>query len=177
MRRLHRPLPEARHKNLAALRAAMLGVVFSTMLLVSNLANATFFFDGDFVPQDWAAQQIEFGTPGSTTVMQVAIGNPGNARKVSLFLPEPGPNSVAVLHTLNTATYDPSLGAIDSIAWGLDFRNLVSPTGLIGSFGVWAVIVQGGDIFVSAPFGTGGDLGWQEHVEMASPKFRHQPLG
>jgi hypothetical protein len=138
---------------------------FSSLLLIaleSTAAATVVIGDTEFDPSDWNTQQI-VTTVGSTTVTQVTGGNPGNTRRIQLVLPEPGPNGVGVIQTLQTDSYDPASGEIFSLDFDLDFLNVSSNSGLIVYHAVSLLLLQDGNIYLNknTGFSTGSDPGWQ----------------
>ncbi len=142
------------------MRTLLLATALSAFLCIPRASADAIYSDGLFDNADWSLTLSAGTTNGTAVALQSAVGgNPDNFRNVTHSVTSI-PGLVQVFHTQSTFVYDPSVqGAIDSIAWSIDFKN--SELGQAAAL----MFEQGGvfhiaDVFVTTSFGTGA---WHTH--------------
>jgi len=126
------------------------------------------FTDGEFVIAPWVATTIN-GPVGGQTVAQVLIGgNPDAYREVTTNVAV----TTSTFHSDPTDVYDPADGEIETIAFSLDFLEIVNPSspGIFSGIGFGWALEQAGCFYGQTPFVTSNKIGWT-NVSDANPAF------
>jgi hypothetical protein len=138
-------------------------LVFTTLACVAlgAVANSGMFFDGEFLDPDWSLVNV-VGPVGGQTAMHVMVGgNPGMFRSVLTTTNE----SAYSAHVRAAWTYDPAMGAVQAIAWSIDYRNINS---FNQGHAFALMIMQGGVHYHGDARITGStNFDWESHVSGA----------
>jgi len=134
---------------------------FETMIALTvglgAAGHAGMFFDGDFQDVDWSIVNVVGPSGGQTAAQVMSGGNPDLFRSVLTTTNSP----VQSAHVRAGWSYDTSLGAVQAIAWSIDYRNINS----FGQGHAYALMVeQGGVYYQGGPSLTGStSFAWESH--------------
>lgn len=159
-------------------RNSATALVFALSVFCCSANAATInFSDTEFATPPWSTFTIADAIDGQTAAQNNNGGNPGAFYQVST-----NTNALTfTAHTNSSYLYDPSLGAIESLDYSLDYRNITS---FGQGHGVGAVIaIQDNEYYIVGSFITGSsNFDWQTESDLSltvddfTPRFGAGPL-
>ena len=131
--------------------------------LAAQASADVIFSDGTFSTANWTVVSV-VGGAGGQTAQQIETGGNTGGSPDSFWEATTNTNAVVyTAHINNLFTYDPSLGAVGSIDFAVDFRN-ISFFGQGMSFGL--AVLQSGTYYYAAATISGSqqDLNWHTYT-------------